>query len=198
MTPAQFLDYWQVAMPLDAYFPALEVHQADPDDPLEKYIKVNKSRSKRILGHLQLADNTLNVLRNAHKVSKLLIITEFWCGDAAQILPVIGAMITAASQGPSPLEARVVFRDKNLELMDQFLTNGTSRSIPIVIFFDDAYNYLSHWGPRPADAQAMVIKLKSDPATAPNYAEHLHAWYAADKQRAIQEELVGVMKRVGG
>ena len=195
LTPAQFLDYWQQAMPLDAYFPALEAYVQDPTDPQQNYLKVNKARAKRILGHTVLSEATLAALNNGHKVSKLLIINEFWCGDGAQILPVIGAMITASQGTPTPLEARVIFRDQHLELIDQFLTNGKSRSIPIVIFLDDACNYLSHWGPRPADAQAMVVKLKYDPSTAASYSEHLHAWYAADKQRAIQDELVGVMER---
>ena len=61
----------------------------------------------------------------------LLVLAEGWCGDAAQILPVINKI----AEYSSLIDLKVVCRDENPELMDQFLTNG-SKSIPKVIIID--------------------------------------------------------------
>jgi hypothetical protein len=82
--------------------------------------------------------------------------------------------------------------------MDQFLTNG-ARSIPKVIFLDaETKEVLGDWGPRPAEAQQMVIDYKNLPEEGkPTYAEFqkgVHVWYARDKAKTTQEEFVGVLK----
>ena len=51
----------------------------------------------------------------------------------------------AGGSGPG-LELRVILRDANPEVMDQYLTNG-SRSIPIVIALDENFQEMGHWGP---------------------------------------------------
>ena len=63
---------------------------------------------------------------------KLLVIAEDWCGDASNTVPII-AKLAARLPG---LELRVILRDENPEVMDQYLTNG-ARSIPIVIALDE-------------------------------------------------------------
>ncbi|MBK9760624.1 MAG: thioredoxin family protein [Flavobacteriales bacterium] len=118
-----------------------------------------------------------------------LVLSEHWCGDAAQILPVMNAL--AALSG-GLLRLSLVYRDANLDLMDAHLT-GTSRSIPKLIQLNVQHEVIATWGPRPAEAQALVIALKSDPATATDYKEPLHAWYAKDKQQAIERELIALL-----
>jgi len=72
--------------------------------------------------------------------------------------------------------------------MNAHLT-GNSQSIPIVILLNDHLQFLASWGPRPKAAQEVVLRLKSDPATANSYQESLHSWYTRDKQQSIQEEI---------
>jgi hypothetical protein len=122
---------------------------------------------------------------NAKPGTKWLILNEHWCGDGAQIVPVQAA-IALASKGR--IEARVLFRDQNLELMDQFLTNG-GRSIPKTIQLDSEFRVTTSWGSRPAEAQELVMRVKADPERAHLYSEELHKWYAVDRQQAIQSEL---------
>jgi hypothetical protein len=122
---------------------------------------------------------------NAKPGTKWLILNEHWCGDGAQIVPVQAA-IALASKGR--IEARVLFRDQNLELMDQFLTNG-GRSIPKTIQLDSEFRVTTSWGSRPAEAQELVMRVKADPERAHLYSEELHKWYAVDRQKAIQSEL---------
>src|SRR6185436_12705370 len=54
----------------------------------------------------------------------LLVLTEDWCGDAVNTLPVLAAISNRARN----LDLRILSRDANLELMDAHLT-GRSRSI---------------------------------------------------------------------
>ena len=83
---------------------------------------------------------------------KLLVIAEDWCGDASNTVPIMAKLADAAPG----LELRVILRDQNPEVMDQYLTNGT-RSIPIVIVLDEDFQELGHWGPRPTELQAWVM-----------------------------------------
>ncbi|MGB0176819.1 MAG: thioredoxin family protein, partial [Owenweeksia sp.] len=86
-----------------------------------------------------------------------LVITEGWCGDAAHALPVIHKLAGLNNS----IDLRLVLRDDNLELMDQYLTNG-GRSIPKLIRLrkkDQAE--ISNWGPRPEPAQQMFLEMRS-------------------------------------
>ena len=58
------------------------------------------------------------------------------------------------------IEVRIVYRDENLELMDQYLTNG-GRSIPKFIYLDENFNELGHWGPRAESVQKLVDERKA-------------------------------------
>src|SRR4051794_35419014 len=60
-----------------------------------------------------------------------IVLTEDWCGDAMLNNPILMRVAEAAG-----MELRFVLRDQNLQLMDQYLTNGTSRAIPIYIFIN--------------------------------------------------------------
>ncbi|HEU0052219.1 MAG TPA: thioredoxin family protein, partial [Longimicrobium sp.] len=86
---------------------------------------------------------------------KLLVISEDWCGDAFNTVPVIAKVAEALPN----FELRVVKRDENLELMDEYLTNG-SRSIPLVVVLRDDFTPAGRWGPRPAELQEFVLREK--------------------------------------
>ena len=94
----------------------------------------------------QLASRNLNVI----------VLTEDWCGDAMVNLPVLLKIAEAAD-----MEVRTLNRDENLELMDQYLTNGTSRAIPIFIFTDSEYEEKAVWGPRAPVVQQIVDEEKA-------------------------------------
>jgi len=115
-----------------------------------------------------------------------LVLTEAWCGDAAQSIPIINKMAEVNEN----IELRLILRDQNLELMDQFLYNGKSRSIPKLICIDkETLEVLGHWGPRPQEAQDMYNTLSDSSEMAyQEVAEHLHKWYADDKANEIQHE----------
>ena len=198
--------YWQLALPIGAYLDALMAFEPKADDPYLAYYGINNQRVKRLRKTIRLESDNINSLRAFFSTPKgnqpeegnefdsknkryWLVISEFWCGDAAQITPVIES-ITNASEGA--LETRVVFRDEHPELIDDFLTNG-SRSVPKIIQLNDQFEVLGSWGPRPKAAQDLVVQLKSNPETAGNYSEWLHKWYADDHQQSTQKELIAFL-----
>lgn len=148
------------------------------------YTKLNRHRMHRL-------EVTASVNENVRKAAALndrkmiwLVITEGWCGDAAQNIPII-EKIAAESVN---IETRYILRDENPELMDRFLTHG-GRSIPKLVALDaDNFEVLGTWGPRPAAAQAHFDELKSQGAVKEVIMESLQRWYNADKNMSIQAE----------
>lgn len=82
---------------------------------------------------------------------RAIVLTEDWCGDAMLNNPILMRIAEAAE-----IDVRFVLRDQNLELMDQYLTNGTSRAIPIFIFINQEGEEFRVWGPRAPEMQALV------------------------------------------
>jgi Thioredoxin len=115
---------------------------------------------------------------------KLLVIAEDWCGDASNTVPILAKF---AGQAPG-LELRVIMRDRYPELMDQYLTNG-SRSIPIVIVLDDAFDEVGHWGPRPTELQAWVMANRPTMPKTELYPQ-VRKWYARDRGETTLREVL--------
>jgi hypothetical protein len=121
----------------------------------------------------------------------LLVLSEEWCGDAVNTVPVVAKL---AALSPN-LELRVLARDENLDLMDLHLT-GTSRSIPIVILLDAEYRERAWWGPRPTVLQDSVSGEWQLLEKSSRYRE-ARMWYARDRGRTTLEEVVSMLERAG-
>ncbi|MGM9923583.1 MAG: thioredoxin family protein [Bacillus sp. (in: firmicutes)] len=124
----------------------------------EQYINgmaVNRENMEKVAAAYQLQDVEKARSLAPHKL-RALILTADWCGDAMVNLPIF---LTIAKE--ANIESRFFIRDENLELMDQYLTNGTARSIPIIILIDENGNEFAKWGPRAAKVQTMVDTQKS-------------------------------------
>jgi len=148
------------------------------------YGKLNRRRMQRLEKTIELSDEIKNVAVNLRRKLVWLIITEGWCGDAAQNIPSI-EKIAAESVN---IETRYILRDENLELMDQFLTDG-ARSIPKLVSLDAVtLEVLGTWGARPAGAQQLFQELKDQGVPKSLIMENLQRWYNADKGSSIQHE----------
>jgi hypothetical protein len=117
---------------------------------------------------------------------RLLVIAEDWCGDASSTIPILARFADAAPG----MELRILRRDENPELMDQYLTGG-SRSIPIVIALDESYRELGHWGPRPAALQAWVMEKRPVVPKDELYPQ-IRKWYARDRGETTLREVLAV------
>jgi len=114
-----------------------------------------------------------------------MVLTEPWCGDSAFLLPVV-----AEAAGLSDSVAlRILPRDENLDVMDQYLTDG-SRSIPKLVAFSEEGTELFTWGPRPAPAaerfEALQEEYDDKSALIETFLDHYEAggWRAADAELA--------------
>ena len=117
---------------------------------------------------------------------KLLALTEDWCGDAVNSLPILARLV---EQVPT-FELRLLGRDANPDLMDSHLT-GLSRSIPVVMVFDESMTEVGWWGPRPLALQRWFldegIRLENDERY-----KRIRSWYARDRGRTILDEILTI------
>jgi len=163
------------------------------------YTRQNVQRMKRWDRVLSLEAQVIEKMQLLPRKVLLLTLVESWCGDVSQVVPVIEKMAQAA---PERLTHRLLFRDQHLHIMDAFLTQG-ARSIPKVIFIDPSdRRVLGSWGPRPSEAQAMVMDPKATEAQLPDAEraefrrktiEAIHAWYARDKGRRTALECTNAL-----
>src|SRR6266404_8678958 len=148
------------------------------------YGKLNRQRMLRLEKTVILKESLTRKLLNVKRKMIWLVLTEGWCGDAAQNVPIIEKI--AARSGN--IETRYVLRDENPALMDRFLTGG-ARSIPKLIAIDAATSeVLGTWGARPKAAQDYFLKLKAEGLEKPLIMENLQRWYIQDKGLSIQNE----------
>ncbi|MCI5056784.1 MAG: thioredoxin family protein [Flavobacteriales bacterium] len=156
-----------------------------------KYAKLNVHRMNRVGKTVQLNNQLLDAVKSISAPMKWLVLSESWCGDAAQNLPILSMIAESTDQ----IQLRVLLRDQNLELMDQFLTNG-GRSIPKLIASTAQGDVIFSWGPRPATPQKMVSENKASGAKSyDELAVEIHKWYAKDKGQELQEEFLQLFKK---
>ena len=117
----------------------------------------------------------------------LLVISEDWCGDAVNSVPIVARL---ADLTPG-LDLRVLARDEHPALMDAHLTNG-ARSIPIVVALDAHFAPLGAWGPRPRELQQWVLGPGQALEKEARYRE-VRRWYARDRGRAVVDEVLEVL-----
>ncbi|OON70983.1 thioredoxin family protein [Hymenobacter sp. CRA2] len=162
-------------------------------EALLHYAKLNEQRMSRIDKTIQLLPEVQAELQRLQGRYVWLVLTEGWCGDAAQIVPALEA-IAQASQGK--LTSHYLLRDENLDLMDRYLTGG-GRSIPkLIILQADTLTEVATWGPRPAPAQELFQSLKDQQVPYEEFVTQLHGWYAKDKTRSTQQEILGLLQRL--
>lgn len=158
-------------------------------EDLSYYTKLNLHRMQRLNKTAVLTDEFKEAIGKIQVPQTWYILTEAWCGDAAQSIPVIAA----AAVRNQLIEVKLLLRDENSDLMNLYLTNG-GRSIPKLIAVDSQSNELFSWGPRPAGAQLLLAEYKANPEkTYKAFSEDIQRWYLADKTQSIQKELMALL-----
>ena len=148
------------------------------------YGKLNRQRMKRLEKTVKLNETLVEIARKSERKMTWLIITEGWCGDAAQSMPVIEKIVAETSN----IETRYILRDENLELMDKYLTNN-GRSIPKLIALDtETLEEIGTWGPRPKVAMDYFIEMRESGMEKSEMMEKLQRWYLKDKESEVQKE----------
>ncbi|MEO1030260.1 MAG: thioredoxin family protein [Bacteroidota bacterium] len=162
----------------------------DKTEALINYTMLNDRRMKRWDKTVKLTEAAIEKIKAFDKKVTWLVLTESWCGDAAHIMPIIDKVAKLNDQ----IDYRIVLRDDNDKLMDQFLTNG-GRAIPKLIMVDNETNeVLNTFGPRPTVATEMVNAYKAEHGKlTPEFKEDLQRWYNKDKGQSTVEDLVNLL-----
>lgn len=158
---------------------------------LTNYSLLNDTRMKRLDKTMVVSEEVITDLLALEKRYVWLVLSEGWCGDAAQLLPIMNKMQMISSS----IEFKIAFRDENLKLMEAFLTNG-SKSIPKLILLDqETLTVVGSWGPRPKGATDLIQSYKSQYGVVDETAKtELQLWYLHDKGFSTQREIVQMMK----
>lgn len=166
----------------------------EQSESLTNYSKLNEARMNRLEKTITISEAIAEKLQNLNNHYIWLVLSEGWCGDAAQILPVLNKMALASDKR---IDLRIVLRDENEELMNQYLTNGGKAIPKIVVICKEAGIVRTDWGPRPKGASELMANHKRDfGAINEKIKTDLQLWYLADKGISVQEELVEIMEKI--
>ncbi|HLE42739.1 MAG TPA: thioredoxin family protein [Methylomirabilota bacterium] len=114
----------------------------------------NKEKFLQNMADVKLRPEDKAPFANRREKLNVLVITEDWCGDAITNFPVLARMV----EGAPNVGMRVFLRDRNPDLMDQYLNQGMFRSIPVFVFFDDQMNELARFIERPPSVTDYMEK----------------------------------------
>jgi hypothetical protein len=165
----------------------------EQSEALTHYSELNETRMNRLEKTIHVAVENIQKLKNLERDYIWLVISEGWCGDAAQIIPVVYKM----AQYSEKIDLKMVFRDENDELMNLFLTNGT-KSIPKLIILDkNTLEVLGDFGPRPQEAKQLMLDYKARHGSIDEKAKtDLQLWYLHDKSWSTQNEIMNTMTKL--
>lgn len=158
------------------------------------YGKLNRQRMHRLEKTVRLNDSLKKKAQSVQRRMIWLIITEGWCGDAAQNIPTIEKI---AAENPN-IQTRYVLRDENLELIDKYLTFN-ARSIPKLVALDaETLEELGTWGPRPQIAMNYFLEMRKNGMDKSQMMENIQRWYLQDKEQSLQKEFESLLDEWSG
>jgi len=162
----------------------------EQNELLTDFTKLNRVRMKRLDKTQQLLPEVIEAVKRISEKQLWMVLTESWCGDAAQNIPVLKKI---ADENPL-IDLRLVLRDDNDELMQKYLTNG-GRSIPkLIAVSEDMEKELFTWGSRPAAAQVEVKRLLDEQGGFNDVVkEGIQLWYNNDKGISMQKEMMELL-----
>ncbi|MFB9078659.1 thioredoxin family protein [Flavobacterium procerum] len=166
----------------------------EQSESLTNYTKLNEARMNRLEKTIIIEDYVISKLQNLKNHYIWLVLSEGWCGDAAQILPILNKM---AVQSNKKIDLKIVLRDENEELMNQYLTNGGKAIPKVIVICKEAGIVRADWGPRPKGASKLMADYKRDFGVVDEKIKtDLQLWYLADKGISVQEELIEIMDNI--
>ncbi len=161
-------------------------------EALTNYSMLNDRRMKRLDKTIKIEDDIRKAFSSKKIEATFLVISEGWCGDAAQTLPVINKLVEL-NEG---IDLKIVLRDDHDDLMNNFLTNG-GKAIPKLIMYDaNTKEILNTWGPRPSVATQMVHDYKTKHgALDAKFKEDLQVWYNSDKGKNTASDILQLLNK---
>jgi hypothetical protein len=118
----------------------------------------NRDRLEENEQRVELSRDDLAAFRALPRPVRVLVLAEDWCGDVIANLPVLGRLAKESGK----LDVRIFLRDQNDDIMQSYLNKGQFKSIPVFVFFDDAFRELGHWIERPASVTEVRAKRRKE------------------------------------
>lgn len=155
-------------------------------EALVNYTKLSDARMRRLDKTTKIKPEIEEAFTAYDRKITWLVLTESWCGDAAQTMPVMNKL----AQISDTIDFKVILRDEHVALMQHFLTNG-GMSIPKLVMIDsETHEVLGDWGPRPSVATQLVNDYKeTNGALTPEFKKDLQNWYNLDKGQNTARDL---------
>ena len=178
MTPSEYIATFELENPGYSSYPT----------NYQQYIPLNKSRFTRSLKQGVITQELTEVIRAINEKQDWVIITEPWCGDAAQIVPYL---FKIAALNPL-INVLVQLRDSHSEI-ESYLSNG-KMSIPKLIVRNKQGIDLFIWGPQPKAIEILMINLVNDNLSKEVLKVSEQKWYNDDKGRGLQDEILELIK----
>jgi len=162
----------------------------DPSDrKMRHYLNYNWERQARVHEAYDPSDELREAVVAIEEPQLWMVITEAWCGDSAFLLPVIAE----AARLNENIRLRILHRDENLDIMDQYLTDG-SRSIPRLVAFSAEGTERFTWGPRPEGARQRFDTLRAQHDDKMKAIEGLVEYYEDGGWRETDAELAAAVR----
>lgn len=163
----------------------------EQSENLIRYTTLNQTRMNRLDKTMAISDENIIKLKSFKKEYIWLVISEGWCADGAQLMPIFNKIVGESDS----IDLKIVLRDESEDLMNLFLTNG-NKAIPKLIVVDKASGEVfGSWGPRPKGAFDFMKNYKEKHGIIDETAKaELQMWYLHDKGLSTQEELINLMQ----
>ncbi|MDZ4667103.1 MAG: thioredoxin family protein [bacterium] len=163
-------------------------------EALLEFTKLNIQRMNRLDKTIQLNPEQIAKLNQHKKTYNWLLIGDAWCGDCAQIVPIVNK-VAECMEGA--VDFKLISRDSYPQLIEKHLSNGAKAIPKLLMMHKDTNEVLLTWGPRPKPAQDIMLHWKEnmDTITWEDFEKSLHLWYARDKGAYIINELVELLNQ---
>ncbi len=180
----------------EAWSGRLDTPPSDDAGPEERrlhhYLEYNWDRQAQVHEAYAPSEPLREVVAAIEEPQLWMVLTEPWCGDSAFLLPVIAEAAALSDQ----VSLRILSRDENLDVMDQYLTDG-SRSIPKLVAFSSDGSELFTWGPRPDAAarrfEELTEKYDDKMELVGEFLEHYEEGGWEDADAELAERLQSVL-----
>jgi hypothetical protein len=118
----------------------------------------NRDRVEANERRVRIAPEDLAAIRGLPRPLYVVVLAEDWCGDVVANVPVLGRL----AQDSGKLDVRIFLRDQNDDIMQRYLNQGKYKSIPVFVFFDQAFREIGHWIERPASVTELRARRRRE------------------------------------
>jgi hypothetical protein len=168
------------------------IHEFEAAMRFDEYLSVVEKNADLWLGiHARASVHASDIARIEATNTQwhLLVISEDWCGDAVNTVPVVARLAEQAGN----VDMRIITRDDHLDIMDRHLSPAGARAIPVVMVLNEAFEEVGWWGSRPTELQAWVMAEGRQMDTPERY-KHIRTWYARDRGETTVREILGIIE----